>query len=430
NSNKNDEATYQWFVNSGGEEYTAVVNNDLYSGADTKNLSLKFPEVSYGGSRYKCVANYRGCLATSEPASLGMTTSQDIMAIVNVVPIESVLEEKAVSFIVAINTIKDGARVNYQAGNSIDLLPGFEADAGSAFQAKVESPCINGLVDPTPLPNLDYRSVQLTKIAQDGLSNGLKVDWKESEFKILPPNVSVTKYQIKYKTLTGEDQFIDDINPALRTYTIPNLTLAENYEVEVIEVVRVQLPPSPFLALPYIDTPIHSESKVLEMNAPPIVVCTDQALPVPVGNDCKLIYPAEATGFGTTDPNGDELTYTLDNPGPYGLGIHDLELTVKDSYGYEVTCDFRLEVVDENPPIVLVKNAVVFLNEEGFLTLLPSDIDNGSYDQCQVAEKTLSKEQFSTEDIGFHNVTLTLTDPSGNSASKTAVVEVRAFVGN
>jgi predicted outer membrane repeat protein len=427
NSNKTTEASYQWFVNTGGEDFTAITNNELYSGADTKSLSLKFPEVSYGGARYRCAANYRGCLATSDPATLGMTTSKDIMAIVNVVPIESSMDEKAVSFIVALNEVKAGTHVNFQAGNSIELLPGFEAKTGSAFHAKVESPCINGLIDPTPLPNFNYRSIQLTNIAQVGITNGLKVDWKESEFKILPPNVSIAKYKIRYKTQTGEEQFIDNISSELRTFTVPNLILAETYEVEVIEVVRVMLPQSPFLALPYIDTPIHSEPKMLEMNGPPVVVCANRVIPVPFGDECRLTFTAETAGNGTTDPNGDELTYTLNDTGPFGLGIHYLELSVKDPGGFDIKCNFTLEVIDKNAPRVFTKNAGVFLNKDGFGALLVSDVDNQSYDQCQPLSvtKTLSKTLFSTADIGLQEVTLIVTDASGNSASGTAIVDVR-----
>ncbi|GAB3576017.1 hypothetical protein GCM10027578_41060 [Spirosoma luteolum] len=46
--------------------------------------------------------------------------------------------EQAVAFIEAVNTIQASTAVDYQAGRSVSLLPGFEAQTGSTFSAFIK----------------------------------------------------------------------------------------------------------------------------------------------------------------------------------------------------------------------------------------------------------------------------------------------------
>lgn len=48
-----------------------------------------------------------------------------------------VQEEQAAEYLTATNTIERGATVRYTAGQSISLLPGFVAQAGSVFRASI-----------------------------------------------------------------------------------------------------------------------------------------------------------------------------------------------------------------------------------------------------------------------------------------------------
>lgn len=64
---------------------------------------------------------------------------------------------------------------------------------------------------------------------------------------------------------------------------------------------------------------------------------------VPVARAKNVTITADATGFATVplsaindgsfDPDGDSLTLTLDNPGPYPIGAHNVVLTVSDTRG-------------------------------------------------------------------------------------------------
>lgn len=83
---------------------------------------------------------------------------------------------------------------------------------------------------------------------------------------------------------------------------------------------------------------------------------------------------------------------------------------------------------DEQDPEALCQNATVELDEngEGFLSV--EDIDYGSNDNCTIEGLELSQTEFSCEDAGEVEVTLTVTDEAGNSASCSATVTVEDHI--
>jgi hypothetical protein len=66
----------------------------------------------------------------------------------------------------------------------------------------------------------------------------------------------------------------------------------------------------------------------------------------------------------------------------------------------------------------------IYLDATGNVTLTPAEIDNGSYDNCTVASRTLSKTTFDGTNLGLNTVTFTVTDQSSNSRS----INVNVFV--
>jgi subtilase family serine protease len=83
----------------------------------------------------------------------------------------------------------------------------------------------------------------------------------------------------------------------------------------------------------------------------------------------------------------------------------------------------RAEFEDTTPPTVIVKNITVYLDENGVVEMAPEDVDDGSFDECGIAEMILDFHTFDCVAAGHYAlVTLTVTDFSGNSAS--AEVEV------
>jgi uncharacterized repeat protein (TIGR01451 family) len=81
-------------------------------------------------------------------------------------------------------------------------------------------------------------------------------------------------------------------------------------------------------------------------------------------------------------------------------------------------------VIDNVFPVARCQNATLTLDATGNATLSPSLVDNGSSDNCGTVNLSVSPNTFNCSNIGNNNVTLTVTDGSGNVSTCNAVVTV------
>ncbi|WP_337042836.1 FG-GAP-like repeat-containing protein [Emticicia sp. 17c] len=139
---------YQWQENR-GNGWQNIIDGGIYSGTKTSSLKLTTPGAGYGEYRYRCVVT--NTFPNGVPTSL---TSTEVLLVVQNSAIANTLTMvnqlagivntyQATTAITATNIIESNARVNYFAGNSITLSPGFEVKAGSYFQAKIQTSCAN-----------------------------------------------------------------------------------------------------------------------------------------------------------------------------------------------------------------------------------------------------------------------------------------------
>ncbi|MFN8429048.1 MAG: hypothetical protein U0V04_03640 [Spirosomataceae bacterium] len=149
--------SYRWQVNM-GSGFTDILDGGIYQGASTSSLSLSFPDNTFTGYKYRCRVTGNGpCDTTpviSNEAILTIGVSAEAMVIVAISPVSSNLVYQAVQSVLGINSISAGANVSYQAGNSILLSPGFVANSGSIFTAKIQNPCFSNVVNTNGTPGL------------------------------------------------------------------------------------------------------------------------------------------------------------------------------------------------------------------------------------------------------------------------------------
>ncbi len=137
--------------------------------------------------------------------------------------------------------------------------------------------------------------------------------------------------------------------------------------------------------------------------------------------------------------NGDTLKTTFDCS---NLGrVNYLGLKITDNSGNSDVCDMifpstGILVQNLTAPTAKTKNIDLFLDASGNATILPSDIDDGSFGNCSF-QRSINKSTFNCSNLGTNTVTLTLknwtgslrsypsTDSIFNITTKTAVVTVK-----
>ena len=107
------------------------------------------------------------------------------------------------------------------------------------------------------------------------------------------------------------------------------------------------------------------------------------------------------------------------------LGENDVTLTVTDASGNSSTCTTTVTVVDEtNPTANCVAPFTISLDANGNAQISESDINDGSTDNCGVDSVNIDVTDFECTMVGENDVTLTVTDASGNSSTCTTTVTV------
>jgi len=85
--------------------------------------------------------------------------------------------------------------------------------------------------------------------------------------------------------------------------------------------------------------------------------------------------------------------------------------------------------VDTEDPEAVCQDITVSLDENGEVVVNAADVDGGSTDNSGSMSFSLDQNEFDCSDIGAVNVTLTVTDPSGNTDTCNAVVTIEDNMG-
>ena len=108
--------------------------------------------------------------------------------------------------------------------------------------------------------------------------------------------------------------------------------------------------------------------------------------------------------------------------------IYSVSISYEDQYGHAAAVDASDNFIyDAISPVLLTREASIKLNAEGVATLTVENIDAGTTDNLTAHEDlsfSFSQSVFGVEEVGIHQVTVTVADQAGNSSSAVVVVEV------
>lgn len=138
----------------------------------------------------------------------------------------------------------------------------------------------------------------------------------------------------------------------------------------------------------------------------------------------------DATGVNLGTPEATDnctIASIVNNaPASFPIGTTVVTWTITDATGNFTTVTQNVTVVDTEAPVVVLQSAAVQLDANGVGVLTFGAIDNGSSDNCGIAEVTIDQTTFDCGQVGFNTVTVTITDNSGNQSEAQVVINVIA----
>ena len=162
---------------------------------------------------------------------------------------------------------------------------------------------------------------------------------------------------------------------------------------------------------------------VIDLTIPTVSI--SEGVTVELDESGLAIIDIEQMNNGSVDNCSIELiTLDIDQFDCSSLGDNEVTLTVTDSSGNQSSDSSFVTVLDNIPPTVTTQDLIIEVGNNPFIVIDPSQIDNGSFDNCEIFEMSLSQTMFDCSMYGDNTVTLYVTDSSGNTSSANAIVTI------
>nr|WP_320153925.1 choice-of-anchor L domain-containing protein [uncultured Draconibacterium sp.] len=153
--------------------------------------------------------------------------------------------------------------------------------------------------------------------------------------------------------------------------------------------------------------------------------------------ECNYDISVEATGDVTNkaddccDDLNAEYTDLVEQGACAGEWIITRTWTLADQCGNQAEPQVQLiTVMDTIAPTAVCSDITIQLDESGLATINAEDINGGSTDNCGIDTIFISQYNFTCDELGTNQVTLTVVDNCGNTSTCTATVTVESGEAN
>lgn len=168
-------------------------------------------------------------------------------------------------------------------------------------------------------------------------------------------------------------------------------------------------------------------------NTRPVARCQNITITIPAAGGSATISPASIDNGSSDNCSIVNRTISQSSFSCSNLGANNVRLRVFDAAGNVDSCTAVVTVLDNTAPVARCRGVVnAFLGATGLATVTAAQVDSLSTDNCSITTRTINgsvSQNYSCANIaGPNNVTLVVTDPSGNTASCASVIQVRDTV--
>ncbi|MGB1094253.1 MAG: gliding motility-associated C-terminal domain-containing protein [Bacteroidia bacterium] len=278
----------------------------------------------------------------------------------------------------------------------------------------------NGFVSTDKFIDLPSSSYLVTLRDKNGCQDSLNVNIKASD--TLPPSLVLRKQPSFYLNSTGS--FVLDVS------------MIDSSSFDNCGGVKLELGQSSFncsnlgtnvLQIKGTDslgntTSMNSSFSLKDTISPRTLVKSSKAYLNAKG---LAIFNANQFNNGTSDNCSlKSIHVNIDTVACSLLGKNQVLFTATDISGNTHSQKSHAYVIDTVKPIIKYQNLDLYLNANGTVKLDTSMVDKGSFDNCKITKRLLSKTNFGCTDLGTNSVLYTIIDQSGNTSVQTIRINV------
>lgn len=157
------------------------------------------------------------------------------------------------------------------------------------------------------------------------------------------------------------------------------------------------------------------------------VTCPNPITVYTEAGQCSAIVNFEATASSDCSSATFSFSYSQEPGTAFPVGYNYVFVLARNEAGNEDYCSFPVNVIETVPPVIVTKNASVYLNVDGYAFIDNSTVIESFTDNCGISFAYVYPSYFDNTMLGENIVTIVGYDQSFNQATVNATVTVYPY---